>query len=267
MASRKKGITETALVLRTCSADMKSYGGFQWPDEVGAVVEAPDWKANNECGNGLHGWLFGHGDHSCSSSVMEAGAKWLVVEVALPESIALGGKVKFQRCIIRHIGDKASATEFILSHEPRSAEVAVIGASRQVGDNEIVQVGAIGTASAGDYGTASAGDYGTASAGNGGTASAGDGGTASAGYKGTASAGNGGTASAGDGGTASAGYKGTASAGNGGTASAGNGGEIHIRYWDAKAERYRTAVGYIGEKRLKPNTPYKLNDQHRFVQA
>ena len=43
MAKKKQ---ETALVLRTCFADMTSYGGFQWPNEVGAIVEATDWKKN-----------------------------------------------------------------------------------------------------------------------------------------------------------------------------------------------------------------------------
>ncbi|NMZ77521.1 hypothetical protein HBO32_30965 [Pseudomonas nitroreducens] len=258
MAS-KKAAQGTALVLRTCSADMTSYGGFQWPNEVGAMVEAPDWKKNDECGNGLHGWLFGQGDHGCSSSINEEGAKWLVVEVILSDTIALGGKVKFPRCTIRHIGDKASATQFLEENEQRAKDVAVIGACRQVGEKSVVQVGALGTASAGNEGTASAGYKGTASAGYKGTASAGNEGTASAGYKGTASAGNEGTASAGNEGTASAGYK--------GTASAGEKGEIRIRYWDKKAERYRTVIGYIGEDGLEPNTPYKLDDNRKFVKA
>ncbi|HHF0618056.1 TPA: hypothetical protein ACPH2G_004574 [Pseudomonas aeruginosa] len=51
MASKKKASQETALVLRTCSADLTSHGGFQWPDKIGAVVEAPDWKKDNKCGH------------------------------------------------------------------------------------------------------------------------------------------------------------------------------------------------------------------------
>ncbi|WP_205870440.1 hypothetical protein [Pseudomonas aeruginosa] len=238
MASKKKASQETALVLRTCSADLASHGGFQWPDKIGAVVEAPDWEKDNKCGHGLHGWLFGQGDHGCSSTVDDADAKWLVVEVDLSDLIALGGKVKFPRCTIRHIGDRASATQFLIANEPRAAGVAVIGATLQAGDKELCQVGAYGaatagdkgtatagykgTATAGDWGTATAGDKGTATAGNWGTATAGDKGTATAGYKGTATAGNWGTATAGDKGTATAGYKGTATAGNWGTATAGD---------------------------------------------
>ncbi|WP_205870280.1 hypothetical protein [Pseudomonas aeruginosa] len=283
MASKKKASQETALVLRTCSADLASHGGFQWPDKIGAVVEAPDWEKDNKCGHGLHGWLFGQGDHGCSSTVDDADAKWLVVEVDLSDLIALGGKVKFPRCTIRHIGDRASATQFLIANEPRAAGVAVIGATLQAGDKELCQVGAYGaatagdkgtatagykgTATAGDWGTATAGDKGTATAGNWGTATAGDKGTATAGYKGTATAGNWGTATAGNWGTATAGNWGTATAGDKGTATAGEKGEIRIRYWDEKADRYRTVIGYIGEDGLEPNVPYKLNADRKFVRA
>ncbi|HIE0598989.1 TPA: hypothetical protein ACXJME_005614 [Pseudomonas aeruginosa] len=283
MASKKKASQETAFVLRTCSADLTSHGGFQWPDKIGAVVEAPDWKKDNKCGHGLHGWLFGQGDHGCSSTVGDADAKWLVVEVDLSDLIALGGKVKFPRCTIRHIGDRASATQFLIANEPRAAGVAVIGATLQAGDKELCQVGAYGTATAGNWGTATAGNWGTATAGNWGTATAGykgtatagnwgtatagDEGTATAGNWGTATAGNWGTATAGYKGTATAGYKGTATAGYKGTATAGEKGEIRIRYWDEKADRYRTVIGYIGEDGLEPDVPYKLNADRKFVRA
>ncbi|WP_220125166.1 hypothetical protein [Pseudomonas aeruginosa] len=207
--------------MRTCSADLTSHGGFQWPDKIGAVVEAPDWKKDNRCGHGLHGWLFGQGDHDCSGTVGDADAKWLVVEVGLSDLIALGGKVKFPRCTIRHIGDRASATQFLIANEPRAAGVAVIGATLQAGDKELCQVGAYGTATAGNEGTATAGDWGTATAGDWGTATAGNEGTATAGNEGTATAGYKGTATAGYKGTATAGYKGTATAGDWGTATAG----------------------------------------------
>ncbi|MDH0537763.1 hypothetical protein N7658_31975 [Pseudomonas aeruginosa] len=251
MASKTKASQETALVLRTCSADLTSHGGFQWPDKIGAVVEAPDWKKDNKCGHGLHGWLFGQGDHDCSSTVGDADAKWLVVEVGLSDLIALGGKVKFPRCTIRHIGDRASATQFLIANEPRAAGVAVIGATLQAGDKELCQVGAYGTATAGNEGTATAGYKGTATAGNWGTATAGNWGTATAGNEGTATAGN----------------WGTATAGNWGTATAGKKGEIQIRYWDEKTERYRTVIGYIGEDGLEPNVPYKLNAGRKLVRA
>ncbi|SHK04766.1 hypothetical protein SAMN05444404_3176 [Ruegeria lacuscaerulensis ITI-1157] len=153
-----------ALVLRTCSADMTSYGGFVWPTE--GPVECSDWKPKTKCGNGLHGALWGEGDGSLLN--WSPDAVWQVVEIE--EWIDLNGKVKFPRGVVVHTGDQRSATEYIIANGARGA---VIGAA----------------VSAGEYGTATAGEYGTASAGYRGTASAGEYGTASAGYRGTASAG------------------------------------------------------------------------------
>ena len=90
-------------------------------------------------------------------------------------------------------------------------------------------------------------------------------GTATAGDDGMATAGDDGMATAGNRGTATAGNRGTATAGYAGTATAGDDGEIRIRYWDPKTERHRTAVGYIGEDGLEPNTAYILDKQHRFA--
>jgi hypothetical protein len=215
-----------ALVLRCCAPDMSSKNGFVWPG-IGKVAEAPDWENAAECGNGLHGWLYGQGDHSCSDYWLANGAKWLVVEVEESTIVMLGGKCKFPRGSVRFVGAKHEAAAFIVTHEPHSKSVAVIGHVAAVGDGEVVAVGALGTATAGDRGTATAGDSGTATAGDRGTATAGDRGTATAGDRGT----------------------------------------ICIRYWDAKAERYRTKVGYIGEDGLKPDTAYRLDDEHRFAEV
>jgi hypothetical protein len=283
MSTRKstKGAMKTALVLRSCNEDMSSKNGFVWPG-VGEVATAPDWIANDECGAGLHGWLYGQGDHSCSS-YLDTTSKWLVVEVEEAGIIMLGGKCKFQSGTVRFVGAKADAAAFLIANEPRSANVAVIGASLIVGDSQAVAVGALGTATAGDSGTATAGYSGTATAGYSGTATAGDSGTATAGDRGTATAGDSGTATAGDrgtatagdSGTATAGYRGTATAGDSGTATAGYSGtatagkkgEIRIKYWDSKAERYRTKSGYIGEDGLVENVAYHLDANSNFVAA
>jgi hypothetical protein len=67
--------------------------------------------------------------------------------------------------------------------------------------------------------------------------------------------------------TATAGDRGTATAGYSGTATAGDRGVISIRYWDAKADRYRVMIGYIGENGLKPGVAYRLDDHAQFVEA
>ena len=272
---------KTSLILRTCRADMTSKNGFKWPS-VGEVATAPDWKPNAECGNGLHGWLYGQGDHSCSEYLDET-AKWLVVEVITENIVMLDGKCKFERGVVRFIGDKKSATDFLIANEPQCAKVAVIGATVIVGDTEnaltghsgTATAGYSGTATAGYSGTATAGDYGTATAGYSGTATAGHRGTATAGYSGTATAGYSGTATAGYSGTATAGYSGTATAGDYGTATAGDYGTatagdygtICIKYWDSKNERYRTVVGYTGEDGIEANVAYKLDYDHKFVRV
>ena len=91
------------------------------------------------------------------------------------------------------------------------------------------------------------------------------GGTATAGHRGTATAGDFGKATAGDDGTATAGDFGTATAGHGGTATAGDGGTIVVRWQDGN--RWRLAVGYIGEADLEPNVPYRCDDNGRLVRA
>ena len=97
-------------------------------------------------------------------------------------------------------------------------------------------------------------------------ATAGYKGTATAGESGTATAGNWGTATAGYWGTATAGESGTATAGESGTATAGEKGALIIRWWDAKAERYRFAVGYVGEDGIEAGKKYRV-EEGKFVEA
>ena len=155
----------TALVLRCCASDMSSTNGFIWPG-IGEVAAAPDWKPTNDCGNGLHGWLYGQGDHSCSDFWHREGAKWLVLEVGEADIIMLGGKCKFPKATVRFVGSMADAAAYLIEHEPRAASVAVIGANLRADDGQAATVGSLGTATAGDRGTATAGDSGTATAGD-----------------------------------------------------------------------------------------------------
>jgi hypothetical protein len=218
---------ETVLVLRTCAADMTSYGGFTWPES--GRVEAPDWEPLPHCGNGLHGLLWGEGDSGLAN--WNDDAKWLVVEVEKESIIDLVGKVKFPRGVVVCCGTRFEATAYLYEHGGKG--YAVIG----------------GTATAGDWGTATAGDWGTATAGDEGTATAGDEGTATAGYEGTATAGG----------------RGTATAGDWGTATAGDWGTITIKRWDG--ERHRFSIGYISENGLEANVPYRLDQNGAFVRA
>ena len=148
------------LALRTCDKDLKAYGGFQWKDK-GKVI-APDFAANDRCGQGLHALEWGIGDGSLLD--WSEDAKWLVVEVKQSEIIQLDGKIKFPSCTVVHCGTQLSATEFLFAVNEKLQ--GVVGA--------FVKAGYAGTATAGTRGTATAGDEGTATAGTRGTATAGD---------------------------------------------------------------------------------------------
>ena len=227
MAKRTKKseqVADVVCVLRCVPPSMRTTNEFLWPES--GPVECPDWQPHAECGNGLHGWLWGEGDLSASGGVWEMpDAKWLVVCVAKKDVVELGGKVKYPR-----------------------GEVVFCG-TREAAANKICELGASGsvhfaTRAAGNHGTATAGDYGTATAGN----------------YGTATAGYSGTATAGDYGTATAGYSGTATAGYSGTATAGNLGTVAIRWYDAKQERYRLAIGEVGIDGIAANVAYVVRD-------
>ena len=167
--------TESALVyvLRTCDKDMKAYGGFVWPRS--GPVAALDWKPIDECGNGLHGLLWGEG--SVSNLSTDADAVWMVVEVAADTIVGIAGKVKFPSGNVVFAGHRAAAIADIVARGADPSKVV------------------FNTVIAGTRGTATAGDHGMATAGYRGTAMAGDHGTATAGYGGTAMAGDGGTIS------------------------------------------------------------------------
>ena len=267
------------LFLRSTDKDGKSYGGFQWPMEVGAIVEAPDWSPEPECGRGLHGLLNGCEDGSHLS--FSDDAVWWIVEA--DNAVDLGGKHKFRRCTVKAFGPRHDISAQMhdlcggavhglsISAGDGGTATAGDGGTATAGDGGTATAGYGGTATAGDGGTATAGSYGTATAGDGGTATAGYGGTATAGsygtatagYGGTATAGDGGTATAGDGGTATAGSYGTATAGSYGTATAGDGGTlIFLRRING---RLRVLTAYVGENDIKPNVAYRANNDHTAV--
>jgi len=207
-------------ILKTVQADGSAYGNFQWPLEVGAEVVAPDWDPTPQCGGGLHGLLNGVGNGGLLN--WDNDAVWIVAKVPKKaQLIDLGDKVKVSRCKVVFVGNQLSAISFL---QENGCDGPIVGATVVAGNNGTATAGDRGTATAGDCGTATAGDYGTATARDCGTATAGDYGTATAGYKGTATAGDSGT--------------------------------IQIRWHDG--DRYRTAVGYVGENGILPNVAYRV---------
>ena len=155
--------TKKVLVLRTCNSELKSYGGFQWKEK--GIVEAPDFKDTKECGNGLHGFLWGEGNVYLAS--WNDTDKWLVCEVNKNDIIDLGNKVKFPKCKVVFCGNRKEATDYIISNGAQGK--AVIGAYVITGYN--------GTSTSGDNGTSTSGDYGTSTSGYKGTSTSGYNGT------------------------------------------------------------------------------------------
>ena len=121
-----------AYVLRTCAADMTSYGGFVWPRE--GVVEAPDWQPTADCGRGLHGFLWGEGDGSLADWSRDA--VWIVSRIN--EWIDLDGKVKFPRAEVVFSGSREDATAKI---RELGANGAVIGSTLTGGDRSTLTGG------------------------------------------------------------------------------------------------------------------------------
>ena len=233
------------LVLRICNSDLTSRNGFQW--KPSGVVKAPDWDPKPECGNGLHGALWGQGDGSLFN--WDIDAKWLVVEVDSSTIVDLNGKVKFPEGEVVFCGDRKEATDFIAARAPLGT--VIIGYNAVAGDNGSAVSGYRGTSSSGTCGTSSSGTCGISSSGAGGTSSSGTCGTSSSGHYGTSSSGAGGTSSSGD-------Y---------GTSSSGDYGMIQIKWWDEKSSRYRITTGYVGEKGIEANTAYRCDSKGKLVKA
>ena len=199
------------LILRTCNADMTGYGGFVWPES--GRVEAPDWKPEKCCGNGLHGLLWGEGDGALLN--WADNAKWLVAEVN-GDVIDLGGKVKFPAANVIFCGSRLDATEFIRN---AGAKGAVVGA------------------------------------------------TVTGGYGATVTGGDGATVTGGDRATVTGGDRATVTGGYGATVTGGDGAVLMFRFWDSTKNRHRFTVAYVGEKGIKENTAYRLNNKNKPVEA
>jgi hypothetical protein len=220
------------LILRTCDKNLRSHGGFQWPES--GPVEAPDYRDSYTCGHGLHGLPWGEGDGSLLNWSEEA--KWLVVQVP-DEDVLMGQGQLLQKCKFRagtvvFCGDRTGATDYLIAHG---------GAGKSI----------VGSTVSGGYGSTVSGGYGS-------TVSGGDRSTVSGGDRSTVSGGYGSTVSGGEC---------AITLSRCGTAKADINGVLIISYWDEKKDRPRVKVGYVGERGIKANVLYRLDNEHKFVLA
>ena len=248
--------TSTVLVLRTVNADGTSYNGFQWPLEVGAVVECPDWDPEPKCGNGLHGLVRGEGDWDLLS--WSPDAKALVLEVEESCIVEIGGKVKFPRAVVREITSLTSAICRLACDGARIAKTVanmITEGGKTASNGNASRLAASGDASqlatSGSCSQLAASGYASrlaASGYNSRLAASGD--ASQLATSGSCSQ----LAASGDGSV-------IAAAADNCIAKTGPGGAIALTWHDGK--RYRITVGYVGEG-LDADTWYRLDEVGRF---
>jgi hypothetical protein len=208
-------------ILRCNAPDLTSKNQFQWVTQ--GPVEAPDWKPTNSCGNGLHGWLWGEGNHMVSDHWANPKAVWLVAAVWLADVIDLKGKVKFPRAWVVYSGTRDEATREIVK---LGSKKPVMFVNLTAGDDES-QVGGFQARLTGGYNSTNTdGDYSTNT---------------------------GGDDSVNTGGTGS-----TNTGGDWSTNKGGNNSTLIWKIWDGT--RYRLHTYYTGEDGILPNVPYKWID-------
>ena len=269
---------DVGLVIRNVSAELKSYGGFAWPES--GYVEAPDWRDSATCGNGLHGLLDGIGEWSLLSDAHDA--RWQIVKVARSEVVRIDdAKVKFPRGWVVFTGGSAAAKKFILPAMVASVFKGAEGNTATGDGGHAAATGDKGHAAATGYNghAAATGD-------NGHAAATGDRGHAAAtGYRGHAAATgdnghaaatgyNGHAAATGDSGHAAAtGYSGhavatgdrgiAASLGIYARAKAAKDGAIMLAEWVHDGQRWTIASVFaskVGENGIEPDVWYELKD-------
>jgi hypothetical protein len=252
---------DIALVIRNVTVELRSHGGFVWPET--GYVEAPDWRDNTACGNGLHGLLDGIGDWSLLSDAPDA--RWQIVKVARAEIVRIDdAKVKFPRGWVTFTGSAATAKKTIIPAMVASVFKAAEGNTATGDSGHAAATGHSGHAAAtGDSGHAAATGH------RGHAAATGDSGHAAAtGHRGHAAATgySGHAAATGDSGHAAAtGDRGiAASLGIAARAKATKGGAIMLAEWretkDFKWEVAHVFASKVGENGIEPDTWYELKD-------
>jgi len=234
-------------ILRTCThkdGKLRSYGGFVWPEE--GLVEAPDWTPGlAKCGNGLHGLPWGQGDNSL---LEREDPVWLVARVDDADVVKFNGKCTFPRAWVLFVGNEIDArtklAELFFDQEfPALIAKAPNGEKVQnvQGDSGSANVqGDSGSANVkGDSGSANVkGDYGSANV---------------QGYSGSAN------------------VKGKYSIafvnGNAGKVKGDAGSTLILTWFETEKNLTRVVVRYVGEHGIKPDTWYRLSDDHEFVEC
>ena len=269
------------LILRCGNKDGSSHSGFKWPLTVGSAVEAPDWRLDDKCGGGLHGWPWGLSIGT--GKEQDYAGTWIVFGADTKDVVEVegDGKVKARRGTIRFVGSWDQALSFILAGQMAWVFKRSSGAASSTGESGAASsTGSSGAASSTGYrgaasstgyrgAASSTGESGAASStgSSGAASSTGESGAASStGYRGAAS-------STGESGAASStGSSGAAQAtGLYSKACGGKYGCIALAWLNKSADRIEMQCAKIGcgdgsDGLLKANIWYVLNEAGEFVE-
>ena len=237
MEKLRKIKKDHVLVLRVNDENNCSrYCNFQYPTKIGEWVEAPDFKQNRQCGNGLHGLMKGV-QNAGYLRVNSEEDLWVLIEVHKNDIIDLNGKVKFKGGYIYFIGNKAEATSILFK---------IYG---NIGIHNVTLTG-------GDWSIFTGGDCSTLTGG--------ENSTLTGGYNSTLTGGHFSTLTGEDYSTLTGGDCSTLTGGENSTLTGGHNSTLIFKYW--YKNRFRFVIGYIGENSLLPNTPYILGKDLKIVE-
>ncbi len=104
------------LVLRVCNSNGKSYGGFQWPLEVGTILESTDWNDDIYLGGGFIGLPRGEGNPHYIHS--ELNTQWVLLAVDTTKY-----NCNFKSGRIVYIGTKEEALDIIQEMAPENSYI------------------------------------------------------------------------------------------------------------------------------------------------
>jgi hypothetical protein len=231
----KMGKRKYGYMLRTCNSLLQAHGGFQWPSK--GSVEAPDWKPVAECGNGLHGLLWGEGNGALLD--WSEDAKWLVVKVLLAEVIDIKGKVKVPSGSVVYCGNRKGAIEKI---KKLGAKGPIVGDIFTGGDNSTLTGGYGSTLTGGKWSTLTSGKWSTLTSGDNSTLIGGDNSTLIGGDNSTLTGGDNSTLTGGYGSTLTGGDDSTLTGGERSTLTGGKWSTLTSGKWSTLTSGYNSTL-------------------------
>lgn len=273
MSKRKKKV----LVLRVNDKNGRAYyNRFQYPLKTRTWVEDPYWKPTKECGNGLHGFLYGEGSGGLAH--WNSNDLWYVLSVDEDQIIILGeDKIKFKKGYIVFIGNRKDATDYIYSRTKNKKIIGGVRASFKIKENSysgyrgisyseegnsiskshgisITKIGKSTSEACGisitERGLAKSGDYGISIADD----------------SGESNSGSYGISIVKESGSASSGRHGVSFGEYWAKVKSGIYGNLICKFYDKNIKTYRFATAFVDGVKIKSDTWYKVNDKGEFYE-